>query len=118
MIDGHGDPNTARAYAEAVEVLYTVAYTVRFALKRGRQDVDAQVMPLEGQWWTPDMAKFSVEDKAGWDWTLMIAAASAGDGGRHRRGMRRGGEEEEARGERTGAAGALRGRSRRLRSCT
>ena len=72
MIDGHGDPNTAPAYAEAVEALYTVAYTVRFALKRGPAAVDAPVMPLEGLWWTADMATFSVEDKAAWDWTMMI----------------------------------------------
>ena len=72
MIDGHGDPNTAPAYAEAVEALYTVAYTVRFALKRGPAAVDAPVMPLEGLWWTPDMATFSVDDKSAWDWTLMI----------------------------------------------
>src|SRR5688500_5965519 len=69
MIDGHGDPNTAPAYAQAVEALYTVAYTVRFALKRGPHAIDAPVMPLEGQWWTPDMATFSVEDKSAWDWT-------------------------------------------------
>ena len=72
MIDGHGDPNTATGYAEAVEALYTVAYTVRFALKRGSAAVDAPVMPLEGLWWTPDMAAFSVDDKSAWDWTLMI----------------------------------------------
>jgi hypothetical protein len=72
MIDGHGDPNTAPAYADAVEALYTVAYTVRFALKRGSAAVDAPVMPLEGLWWTPDMATFSVEDKSAWNWTMMI----------------------------------------------
>ena len=73
MIDGHGDPNTSPDYAAAVEALYTVAYTIRFALKRGPAAVDAPVMPLEGLWWTPDMATFSVEDKASWDWTMMIA---------------------------------------------
>lgn len=72
VIDGHGDPNTAPAYAESVEALYTVAYTVRFALKRGPAAVDAPVMPLEGLWWTADMATFSVEDKSAWDWTMMI----------------------------------------------
>ena len=30
-------------------------------------------MPLEGLWWTPDMATFSTEDKSQWEWTLMIA---------------------------------------------
>ena len=73
MIDGHGDPNTAPEYPAAVEALYTVAFTIRFALKRGPAAVDAPVMPLEGLWWTPDMATFSLEDKASWDWTLMIA---------------------------------------------
>jgi hypothetical protein len=72
QIDGHGDPNTAPEYAEAVEALYAVAYTIRFALKRGPQGLDAAVMPLEGLWWTSDMARFSTDDKSAWDWTLMI----------------------------------------------
>ena len=73
MIDGAGDPNTAPAYAEAVQALYSVAYTIRFALKRRAVPVDAPVMPLEGLWWTPDMATFTTEDKSQWLWTLMIA---------------------------------------------
>ena len=73
MIDGHGDPNSSPDYPAAVEALYTVAYTIRFALKRGPAAVDAPVMPLEGLWWVPDMRAFSVEDKASWDWTMMIA---------------------------------------------
>jgi hypothetical protein len=72
MIDGHGDPNTAPAYPDAVQALYSVAYAVRFALKRGPAAVDAPVMPLEGLWWTEDMSTFSTEDKSDWDWTLMI----------------------------------------------
>jgi hypothetical protein len=87
MIDGHGDPDTAPAYADAVQALYSVAYTVRFALKRGPSAVDAPVMPLEGLWWTPDMADFSVKDKGAWDWTMMIllppqATADVVDGAR------------------------------------
>jgi hypothetical protein len=72
MVDGHGDPNSAPAYADAVAALYSVAYTVRFALERGPAAVDAPVMPLEGLWWTADMAAFTTEDKSAWDWTLMI----------------------------------------------
>jgi hypothetical protein len=70
MIDGHGDPNTSPAYAEAVQALYSIAYTIRFALRRNA--VDVRVMPLEGQWWTADMRTFSTDDKAQWDWTMMI----------------------------------------------
>jgi hypothetical protein len=73
MIDGHGDPNSASAYAAAVQALYSLAYPIRFALKRRPDAVDAPVMPLEGQWWTPDMTTFSTDAKSEWSWTLMIA---------------------------------------------
>jgi len=76
MIDGAGDPNTAPEYAEAVQALYSVAYTVRFGLKRLPDPVDAPVMPLEGLWWVPDMSTFSVEDKSRWNWTLMIVQSA------------------------------------------
>ena len=76
MIDGHGDPNTAPQYAEAVQALYTLAFTLRFALKRQPDPVDAPVMPLEGLWWVSDMTAFSVADKSTWDWTMMIALSA------------------------------------------
>ncbi|MEU4362381.1 GyrI-like domain-containing protein [Promicromonospora sp. NPDC023987] len=72
MIDGHGDPNTSPAFTEAVETLYPLAYTLKFAGKRelGR---DFVVMPLEGQWWAEDMDSFTAaRDKSRWSWTLMI----------------------------------------------
>jgi hypothetical protein len=72
MIDGRGDPNTSPEYAAAVQALYSVAYTIRFALKRRADPVDAPVMPLEGLWWLPDMRTFSVDDKSGWLWTMLI----------------------------------------------
>ena len=72
MIDGHGDPNTAPAYTDAVQALYSVAYTIRFTLKRRQDAVHAPVMPLEGLWWTPDMTTFSTDDKSQWNWTMMI----------------------------------------------
>ena len=71
MIDGHGDPNTSPAYAEAVKALYPVAYKLKFASKRDRRDY--VVMPLEGLWWAEDMEAFTASrDKSRWDWTLMI----------------------------------------------
>ncbi len=72
MIDGHGDPNTSPAYAEALQALYPVAYKLKFASKRelGR---DYVVPPLEGLWWADDMEFFtSARDKSQWDWTMMI----------------------------------------------
>lgn len=72
MIDGAGDPNTAQAYRDAVEALYSVAYAVKFMV-RDEQGLDARVMPLEGLWWADDMAEFSANDKDRWLWTMMIA---------------------------------------------
>lgn len=73
MVDGKGDPNTAQEYADAVEVLFTVAYTLKFMVKKSALAIDYGVMPLEGLWWSDDMSKFSTEDKSNWLWTMMIA---------------------------------------------
>ena len=72
MIDGCGDPNTAPAYQEAVQALFSVAYTLKFMSKNdlGR---DYVVPPLEGLWWATDMQAFtSKRDKSQWLWTMMI----------------------------------------------
>jgi hypothetical protein len=72
MIDGHGDPNTSPIYSEAIEALYTLSYTAKFALKRSPAGIDFGVMPLEGLWWASDMASFKAAKKSDWDWTAMI----------------------------------------------
>ena len=72
MIDGHGDPNTATAYREAIEALYAVAYTVKFAVKHMPSGIDFAVMPLEGLWWSSDPTAFITGDKSEWSWTAMI----------------------------------------------
>ena len=71
MIDGEGDPNTSKAYAEAIETLFAVAYTVKFSVKKS-QEIDYGVMPLESLWWADDMTAFATGDKAKWKWTAMI----------------------------------------------
>ncbi|NLU62957.1 hypothetical protein HCA61_11855 [Rhodococcus sp. HNM0563] len=70
-VEGSGDPNSSRAYAEAVEALYSVSYTIKFASKKelGR---DAVVGPLEGLWWADDMSTFVSRDKRAWKWTMLI----------------------------------------------
>ena len=72
MIDGRGDPNTAPEYAQAVEALYALAYTLKFKIKKGAAQVDYAVMPLEGLWWVDDMSQFSAKRKDEWQWTMMI----------------------------------------------
>jgi hypothetical protein len=70
MIDGKGDPNTSQEYIDAIQTLYPVAYTIKFTSKFKGSDFG--VMPLEGLWWTPDMADFNTNDKSNWHWTAMI----------------------------------------------
>lgn len=95
MIDGHGDPNTAVAYADALATIYPVAYRLKFLSKKDLAR-DYVVMPLEALWWADDMTAFtSARDKARWSWTAMnmvpdwitedhlaqvIDALAAGDG--------------------------------------
>jgi hypothetical protein len=72
MVDGHGDPNTSEEYAEALAVLYPVAYKLKFASKRDLER-DYVVPPLEALWWAADMAAFTTaRDKSQWYWTAMI----------------------------------------------
>ncbi|MEV0460334.1 GyrI-like domain-containing protein [Catellatospora methionotrophica] len=71
-VDGEGDPNTSPAYTEAVEALFTVAYTLRFASKK-TLDRDFVVGPLEGLWRADDPSVFITRDKASWAWTMLIS---------------------------------------------
>lgn len=71
-VDGHGDPNAGGPFAEAVSALFGIGYKLKFASKAecGR---DYAVMPLEGLWYTADMATFAeAMDKSTWDWTLLM----------------------------------------------
>ena len=72
MVDGAGDPNTTPAYAEAVEALFSVSYTAKFALKRSTPSHDYAVMPLEGLWWADDLSAFISGNRTQWKWTMMI----------------------------------------------
>jgi len=72
MVDGRGDPGTAKAFSEAIEALYPLAYTLKFMVKRGGIAIDYGVMPLEGLWWADDMAAFTAGKRDDWKWTLMI----------------------------------------------
>jgi hypothetical protein len=70
MVDGEGAP-ASPPYSQAIEALFTVSYTLKFMVKKGK-GVDFGVMPLEGLWWVDDMTKFSADKKDAWKWTAMI----------------------------------------------
>jgi hypothetical protein len=72
MVDGMGNPNTAKAYSDAIEALYPVAYTLKFMVKNGKAGIDYGVMPLETLWWADDMSAFTTGNKDAWKWTVMI----------------------------------------------
>ncbi len=72
MIDGTGNPNTSREYRDSVEALFSVSYTLKFMIKKGKQAADYGVLPLEGLWWADNMNDFVSGNKDAWKWTSMI----------------------------------------------
>jgi hypothetical protein len=70
MVDGAGDPNVSPDYGTAVEALYALSYRLKFMSKAGGRDY--VVGPLQGLWWSADMADFAERRKDNWSWTMMI----------------------------------------------
>ncbi len=74
-VDGRGAPES-EAYADALQALYSTAYTLKFSLRNADAERDFKVAPLEGLWWG-DAERPSLEelqkDRAAWNWRLMIA---------------------------------------------
>lgn len=70
MIDGMGSPGDSKEYADALGVLYPVAFKTKF-LSKGRGK-DYVVPPLEGLWWAKDMKDFREGKRDKWEWTMMI----------------------------------------------
>ena len=75
MVDGSGDPNTSEEYRQAVDVLYSVSYALKFMVKKQHPQQDYTVAPLEGLWWTGD-EQLDFRDKTKWLWTMMISQPS------------------------------------------
>lgn len=73
-VDGHGYPGTSKEFEEKVQLLYGLAYTLKFTLKQDPEaPFDFKVPPLSGLWHADDMAAFTEEGrKEEWKWTLMI----------------------------------------------
>lgn len=69
MADGAGDPNNNPSFQEAVEALFSVSYTIKFAVKKAGGG-DFAVMPLEGLWWAD--GPFDNKKRDNWLWTAMI----------------------------------------------
>jgi hypothetical protein len=76
IVDGSGDPNTSTEYRHAIETLYGLSYTLKFALKK-ELGLSYRVGALEGLWWADDMTDFATERKAAYHWSAMIAQPDA-----------------------------------------
>ncbi|MDD5065651.1 MAG: GyrI-like domain-containing protein [bacterium] len=73
MIDGEGNPNTAKEFGEKIQVLYGIAFTIKFTLKLDKDDpYDFSVPPLSGLWCADDITAYAAGRKDEWKWTLMI----------------------------------------------
>jgi hypothetical protein len=76
MIDGEiepgASPGTSPAFQQALEALYGITYTLKFASKLRKVDpIDYTVMTLEAMWWNLG-SQFNISDPSGWRWTAMI----------------------------------------------
>ena len=69
-ITGRGEPG-GEAYQEALNALYSVAYTVKFKAKAAGKDF--VVVTLEGLWWWDEPEKpFEEVPREEWNWKSMI----------------------------------------------
>lgn len=76
-ITGKGDPSNP-AFAERIQAIYTVAYSIKFSHKQ--QERDFVVAKLEGQWWYDEEKYNSVSaegapqqvPRSEWEYRLLI----------------------------------------------
>jgi hypothetical protein len=76
MVNGVGDPNTSQQYKDAIEALYALSYTLKFAIKHADK-VDYQVSMLEGLWWSDELDAFLAGARDAWRWTMMVRQPAA-----------------------------------------
>jgi len=66
------EPGNSPAFQEATQALYSIAYTLKFMLKKRKTNaIDYPVMALEGLWWVEN-GVFDIRIKDNWFYTLMI----------------------------------------------
>lgn len=75
-VRGHGDPNEpGGAYQKAIEVLYSVAYTLKMSYKTDHKIegfFEYVVPPLEGFWWQDGVNGVDYGDKSTFNWISVI----------------------------------------------
>jgi hypothetical protein len=81
MIDGEieagSGPGDSPSFQQALEALYGISYTLKFASKlRPENPIDYTVMGLEGLWWVEE-GEFDIANPSNWHWTAMILQPEA-----------------------------------------
>jgi hypothetical protein len=76
MIDGEIEsghaPGNSPSFQQALEALYGISYTLKFASKLRREDpIDYTVMALEALWWVEE-GEFDINEPGNWLWTAMM----------------------------------------------
>lgn len=75
-VRGQGDPNEpGGAYQKAIEVLYSVAYTLKMSYKTDHKIegfFEYVVPPLEGFWWQDGVNGVDYGDKSTFNWISVI----------------------------------------------
>ncbi len=65
-------PGTSPAFEQAMQALYGISYTLKFASKLRKVDpVDYPVMALEALWWVED-GLFDIKKPGNWYWQAMM----------------------------------------------
>lgn len=77
MVNGEGDPNTAPAYQQAIELLYGLSYSIKMSKMGGTAPegyFEYVVPPLEGLWKVTDeqFDGLHIIDKNKFHWIAMI----------------------------------------------
>lgn len=70
MIDGEGDPEASSAFSLALNWLYGLSYSLKFAAKAAGRDY--HIGSLEGLWRAKDLDDFRTGRRERWQWTMMI----------------------------------------------
>jgi Uncharacterized conserved protein len=76
-VDGAGDPNTSKSYAEALEILYGLCYSIKMSKLSGNTPqgyFDYVMPPLEGFWSLPNYVFDGqpIQNKDAFVWTSLI----------------------------------------------
>ncbi len=78
MVDGQGNPNESKAYADAMQILYGLSYAIR--MNKAEEGYFEYVVPPSEGFWSLTDASFkgggAIADKGQFVWTMMLRQPS------------------------------------------